>query len=153
VLAGFAQPIVPNHRFTDIIFVDASSRENIEAALRSYAVARGLGNTHLDTLLWLTSYQGRWLLVFDNADNPDVRLHEYFPQSSESDILVTTRHSDLVLLAQGSHSNYRISGMKSDEAQQLLLKTARSNLAALPEEERAAAALLVQVISASHILK
>jgi hypothetical protein len=84
--------------------------------------------------------------VFDNADDPGVQLYKFFPQSSEINILITTRHRDLVLLAQGSHSDYNISGMELYEAQQLMLKTARSNVAVLSEKEKAVAALLVQVI-------
>jgi hypothetical protein len=136
-------------RFTDIIFVDASSRGNIEAALASFAVTRKIGTTHTNTLNWLAACEGRWLVIFDNTDDPSVRLHEFFPQRSEIDVLVTTRHRDLVLLAQGSNSDFNISGMDSDEALQLLRITSRSNSAVMPEEEKDVAALLVQVIQ-SH---
>jgi hypothetical protein len=77
-------------RFTDSIFVDTSSRENIQSALGGFAIARKIGETYTDMLIWLAKGQGRWLVFFDNADDPDVRLHEFFPQSPAIDILVTT---------------------------------------------------------------
>jgi hypothetical protein len=109
-------------------------------------VARKIGNTHTNTLNWLSASHGRCLIVFDNADDPHVQLHKFFPQSPETDILITTRHRDLVLLAQGSNSDYNISAMNADDAQELLTRAARSG-GDLKDEEREAAALLVQVLS------
>jgi hypothetical protein len=135
----------PANRFTDIIFVDASSRENIEATLSSFAMAKKIGKTHTDTLMWLVACQERCLVVFDNADGRDIQLHKYFPQGSKMNILITTRHRDLVLLAQDSNSDYYISGMDSSEAQELLVKATKSS-EYIKDEEKEVVALLVQVI-------
>jgi hypothetical protein len=125
--------------------VDASSRENIEASLASFAAAKRIGKNSTDTLKWLAGCHRRWMMVFDNADDPEIELHDFFPRSIESDILITTRHRDVVRLAQGPNSDYNLSGMGPDEARQLLVKAARSDESTLSDEEMEAIGSLIQV--------
>lgn len=132
-------------RFTDIIFVDASSRESIEAALADFASARHLGSTHRDTLQWLASRHGECLVIFDNADDPAVGLRNYFPWSSECDILVTTRHQGLIALAQSTDATYHVSKMEFAEAKELLLSLAGIDNKSLGAEDREALNCLLQV--------
>jgi tetratricopeptide (TPR) repeat protein len=40
---------------------------------------------------WLEQTALQWLLIFDNADEEIERIHPYFPQSPNGDIIVTTR--------------------------------------------------------------
>jgi hypothetical protein len=128
--------------------VDASSRENIEAALASFAAARKIGQKSADTLRWLSTHQQRCMVLFDNADDPDVQLHDFVPQGHECDVLITTRHRDMVRLAEGSHSDYNLSGMNPNEARRLLIKAARSDESALSGDEIGAVESLVQVCQA-----
>lgn len=131
-------------RFTDIIFVDASSHESIEATLADFAIARQVGKTHHDTLRWLANRRGECLVVFDNSDDPAVGLRDYFPRSSEYNILITTRHQGLVALAE-KDASYNVSGMEVDEAQELLLKLAELEIEELGNEEKESLDALLQV--------
>jgi tetratricopeptide (TPR) repeat protein len=70
----------------------------------------------------LSTWQGRWLLVFDNFDEPSSfqskSVKEYFPQGSQGSILVTSRHAQATRLG-----NYiEVSTMSEDEALELLFQ-------------------------------
>jgi hypothetical protein len=111
--------------WSDIVYVDAVSVETIETALKDFAVLKHVGGTHQDALRWLTSHHSRWLLVFDNADNPEIDILKYIPRSAHGSILITTRNQELVDLALGTGSDCNVSGMDPSEALQLLLKISR----------------------------
>ncbi|KFZ09362.1 hypothetical protein V502_08808 [Pseudogymnoascus sp. VKM F-4520 (FW-2644)] len=71
---------------------------------------------------WLSERKSRWLIIFDNYDNPaEVDLQWYFPRRSIGDIVITSR------LKNSERVGYGISvkGMNPPEAQDLLLKLAR----------------------------
>jgi hypothetical protein len=71
---------------------------------------------------WLSERKSRWLIIFDNYDNPaEVDLQWYFPRRSMGDIVITSR------LKNSERVGYGISvkGMNPPEAQDLILKLAR----------------------------
>ncbi|TVY90325.1 Kinesin light chain, partial [Lachnellula willkommii] len=69
----------------------------------------------------LSSWPQAWLLVFDNFDDPNSfsnkSIKDYFPQSGEGSILVTSRHADTKRL--GHH--LEVDTMSPEEALELLL--------------------------------
>ncbi|KAG8785487.1 hypothetical protein FRC12_017511 [Ceratobasidium sp. 428] len=130
--------------WSDVIFVDATSVETLTSTLRQFAMARSLGDTHEATLLWLSSYTERWLLVFDNADDSSLDLEKYFPKGTHGRVLITTRARDIVLLAQGPNSDYNVSSMEPEESLQLLLTAARVDLPTLSQDDRDTAITVVQ---------
>ncbi|KAG9119255.1 hypothetical protein FRC07_005793 [Ceratobasidium sp. 392] len=130
--------------WSDVVYIDATSVETLTRAMRQFAVARSIGDTHEDTLRWLGSYKERWLLVFDNADDSSFNLQSYLPRGTHGRVLITTRVRDVILLAKGPSSDYNVSGMAPKESLQLLLTVARLNAPTLPDEDRNAAAALVQ---------
>ncbi|KAF8182168.1 hypothetical protein K438DRAFT_1920268 [Mycena galopus ATCC 62051] len=81
--------------FSDIFFIDASTIVTIEAGLKNIAVAKKIGDSPQDGLLWLTSKVEEWLLVFDNADNPNINLNDFLPQSNHGNIIITSRNPGL----------------------------------------------------------
>ncbi|QRW08184.1 kinesin light chain [Ceratobasidium sp. AG-Ba] len=127
-----------------VIYVNAASLETLSGTLRAFAVARGIGNTHEDTLRWLATLREPWLLFFDNADDPSLQLQHYFPESETGRIMVTTRSRNTILLARGPESACNVSGMEPDEALRLLFTVARVNEGTLSDEERNAAMSLTQ---------
>ncbi|KAF8600038.1 TPR-like protein [Ceratobasidium sp. AG-I] len=131
-------------KFSDIIYVDATSHETISASLKSFAIAKSLGKSPEDTTQWLSSRQDRWLLIFDNADDPEIDLHTYFPKSTHGNILITTRNRDLGLLTFGDSATCEISGMEPREALQLLQKTAQIQDDSLSTGEKEAASELLK---------
>jgi len=81
--------------FFDIFYVDATSKDTIQTDLE--AISPGNSKRTVEaSLRWLASQTDRnWLLVFDNADNVDLKLKQYFPSCSSGNILITTRNREL----------------------------------------------------------
>ncbi|KAF8593261.1 hypothetical protein BDV93DRAFT_502663 [Ceratobasidium sp. AG-I] len=113
--------------FWETYFIDATSRDTISAGLAPIAVAAKEGETPEDALAWLASQKKRWLLVFDNADDPKLNLHKYFPQCTHGDIIITTRNQQVINHATGPESYCRVGGMRPEDALQLLLKSSRAD--------------------------
>ncbi|KAG8702027.1 hypothetical protein FRC08_003749 [Ceratobasidium sp. 394] len=111
--------------WTDIVYIDATSRDTVVKALNDFAKIKQIGDTYEDVIRWLGCRPERWAMVFDNADDMALRIHEFFPAGNHSSILITTRLPDLVRHTQGSSSESGVSGMEPHGAMDLLLKTAR----------------------------
>ncbi|KAJ7193044.1 hypothetical protein GGX14DRAFT_593359 [Mycena pura] len=67
-------------QFSDIFLVDTSSTETIDSSLKSIAIVKSAEITAEAALLWLTSKHEKWLLLFDNADDPNINLNTWLPQ-------------------------------------------------------------------------
>ena len=78
-------------------FIDARTAETIAARLRNIAIAEGTGDSEQDALDLLAKQRKEWLLFFDNADDINLNLREYFPKCSHGNILITSRHSSMNL--------------------------------------------------------
>ncbi|KAG8779521.1 hypothetical protein FRC12_024160 [Ceratobasidium sp. 428] len=128
----------------DIVYVDATTRETAVSTLKGFALARKIGETHDDTLKWLELSSQSWLLVFDNADDPDLGIQNYIPGGLYGSVLITTRLRSVAHLGQGPGSECRIGAMEAEEAIELLLTKARMRDQALSGEETDAATELVQ---------
>ena len=60
--------------------IDASTMNSIELDLMDIGFNTGLESTKISsTLEMLSRTKEEWLLLFDNADNPDIDLSSYFP--------------------------------------------------------------------------
>lgn len=71
---------------------------------------------------WLTNLAESWLLILDNADDPDKDISEYFPTGNRGTILVTTRNPECRNHA--TIGSIKLEGMAVDEAMALLLRCA-----------------------------
>ncbi|KAJ7892624.1 hypothetical protein B0H13DRAFT_2276744 [Mycena leptocephala] len=107
--------------FTDKFFLDASTKETINTGLREIAVAKNAGNSTQDALKWLVNNHEKWVLFFDNADDPEIDLNTFLPQCNHGNIIITSRNSGLCVYA-GLHSP--VSDMEETDAVALLLKSA-----------------------------
>ncbi|CUA76200.1 Protein Ycf2 (chloroplast) [Acorus calamus] [Rhizoctonia solani] len=135
------------NKWTDVLYIDGTSRGTIESALKAFAGVKNIGHTYQDTIDWLESCLGPWLMVFDNVDEPSVGvdLRRYIPGGTYGGVLITTRLTDLAFLARGTGSVCRMSpGMKPEESLALLLKVARLSCRHLPEAEVKAAVALME---------
>ncbi|KAJ7892620.1 P-loop containing nucleoside triphosphate hydrolase protein, partial [Mycena leptocephala] len=106
---------------TDKFFLDASTKETINTGLKEIAVARNAGNSAQDALKWLVDNHEKWLLFFDNADDPSINLNTFLPRCNHGNIIITSRNPGLCVYA-GSHSP--VSDMEETDAVALLLKSA-----------------------------
>ncbi|KAJ7165390.1 P-loop containing nucleoside triphosphate hydrolase protein, partial [Mycena filopes] len=107
------------HSFT-ISLVDASKLETLDAGLKKIALSKAVGNSASDALSWLQSKHENWLLLFDNADNPEMNLNSFIPQCAHGNIVITSRNPGVRVY--GSHS--LVSDMEEVDAINLLLRSA-----------------------------
>ncbi|KAJ7458462.1 hypothetical protein FB451DRAFT_579971 [Mycena latifolia] len=107
-------------RFSEIFLIDASTLKTIDTGLKNIAATKNAGSAAQDALQWLSSQPNEWLLLFDNADDPKINLHKFFPQCTHGKILITSRNPALRVYA-GSHA--LVSDMEETDAVELLLKS------------------------------
>ncbi|KAJ6484270.1 P-loop containing nucleoside triphosphate hydrolase protein [Mycena vulgaris] len=111
--------------FSDIFLIDTSTTETIDTGLKNIAATQNAGSTAQDGLEWLSSKPAEWLLFFDNADDPNINLNNYFPRCKHGNILITSRNPRLRVYA-GLDS--LVSNMEEMDAVELLLKSAAQPL-------------------------
>ncbi|KAG9087627.1 hypothetical protein FS749_002797 [Ceratobasidium sp. UAMH 11750] len=109
-------------KYEHIFYIDATSATTIDTELKNIALAKKAGENPSDALSWLAEQPGKWLVVYNNADDPSLDLYPFFPACPRGKILVTTRNRRITTLAHGPGSNLHISGMLAEEAQELLAK-------------------------------
>ncbi|KIM31629.1 hypothetical protein M408DRAFT_20862 [Serendipita vermifera MAFF 305830] len=94
--------------FTHVVFVDASSESTLKADLQLWV--QSLGPTHEEdnwenALYTLTSEltSGDWVLIYDNADDPNLKMRKYFPTCQNGVIILTSRSRVVGSLQNTSH--------------------------------------------------
>ncbi|KAF7368060.1 FabD/lysophospholipase-like protein [Mycena sanguinolenta] len=117
--------------FSDVFFIDTSTTATIDAGLKNIAFIKDSGDSLQEGLLWLTSQVQGWLLVFDNADDPNIDLQDFIPECDHGSIIITSRNPCLCIYA-GSHS--LVSDMEEQDAVALLLKSAAQKITATTEQ-------------------
>ncbi|KAJ7787058.1 hypothetical protein B0H14DRAFT_290030 [Mycena olivaceomarginata] len=129
-------------RFSNIFFIDATTIATIEIGLKNTAVMKDSGNSPQDGLLWLTSNIEKWLLFFDNADDPSLNLNDFIPRCNHGNIIITSRNPGLRVY--GLHS--LVSDMEEKDAVALLLKSA-AQVATIHTEQ-----IAMEIVKALHYL-
>jgi len=84
-----------------------------------------------------TAQKDEWLLLFDNADEPNIDLNKFFPPCKHGNIIITTRNPGLCVYA---GANTHVDNMEEEDAAVLLLKTAA--LEDVPKNTVAATAIV-----------
>ncbi|KAJ7622319.1 P-loop containing nucleoside triphosphate hydrolase protein [Roridomyces roridus] len=64
----------------------------------------------------------KWTLLFDNADDPKLKLWPFFPQCTHGNIIITSRNPQLGAYSPGAHC--QVGDLDEDNAVLLLLATA-----------------------------
>ena len=87
-------------RFSHVFWIDASSEDTIALGLKGLcthpeAKAAGITVSSTSAFTWIASLQGKWLLVFDNADGAPEVVEKVIPSGSQGNILVTSRNRSL----------------------------------------------------------
>ena len=72
--------------------------------------------------MWLSNAENTWLLILDNADNPEIDYSRYFPSGTRGSIVLTTRLESCHRL--GNIGFKALKQLSPAEAVQLLLKSA-----------------------------
>lgn len=120
--------------------IDATTHDTIKAGFKQIAKKAKAGDMSDDALEWLASQKKRWLVMYNNADDPAIDLNDYFPSCAHGDILITTRNQGMVVHALHPRSHCRVSGMQEDDARSLLFKS--SGVPKSPESETVATTLV-----------
>ena len=95
------------------------------------------------SLCWLASQTDEnWLLVFDNADNVDLKLKNFLPSCSSGNVLITTRNRELRHYT-AKDADTDVKAMDLEDAKKLLLVQARAER---NDENIALAEAIVQVV-------
>lgn len=82
-----------------------------------------------------------WLLVIDNADNPNIPVERYFPGGERRYVLVTTRNPLLKDFGTVGEGSCELERLEDDDAASLLLKHAQE-----PSSWKSSARLLAKTI-------
>ncbi|KAJ6508245.1 hypothetical protein C8R45DRAFT_753834, partial [Mycena sanguinolenta] len=76
--------------------------------------------TPQDALKWLVNNQKEWLLLIDNADDPEINFTKFLPKCNHGNIIITTRNPSLRVL--GEHC--KVGNIEESDAVALLLNSA-----------------------------
>lgn len=139
--------------FSEVFFIDATSIDTLSADLSLITKAKGRGTDAQSALRWLAAERTRWLMIFDNADDPALNLHDYFPPCVHGNILITTRNYDMIRHATPGHEScFRVSDMQPEDSVELLLKAANVPLSDLDSQVHATQLAQVCLLFSLHVL-
>ena len=109
------------HRYWGIFWIDASTRDSIHRCLTQIALVLRVDQDVESIKRALANTPQTWLLVFDNADNPNIPLVPYFPAGDRGHIIITSRNPQC-----GQYSTVgsrQIGRMSLEDSETLLFKT------------------------------
>lgn len=138
-----------SHRYWGVFWLDAISNATVDKAYVN--IGRRCGrpsSTADDVKSWLACNTNRWLLIIDNADDPEIDYSQHIPRTKNGDVLLTSRNTEcLVHQTVGSE---RLEDLESDLARQLLVLHSGVDQTQWEEETKTASAV-VNVLG-SHTL-
>ncbi|KAH8818955.1 hypothetical protein DL96DRAFT_1715227 [Flagelloscypha sp. PMI_526] len=118
----FIQQCLEENRFTEVFFLDASDRITLESSFKSVAEAKHVGKSFEDGIRYLEGRTDEWLLILDNADDPELDLGPYI-RRKHGNILITTRNPHVGELAPDCHC--LVDRLDLEDAKELLLRGVR----------------------------
>ena len=122
------------HSFWGVFWIDGTSDETAQYSYNEIARIGGVNENIKAAMTWLASLTYPWLLVIDNADDPNLEVEKYFPGGGRGHILVTTRRPALKRLGNVGEGFCELEKLDEVEARDLLLKYAQEKT---PWDERA----------------
>ena len=117
---------MPNGYFSfwGVFWIDASSRESAGHTFSEIAKIGGVESNELAAKNWLSNLEYPWLLLIDNADDPDISVDDFFPEGERGIILVTTRIPENKVHGYLGSGFYHFEKLETEAANDLLLKAA-----------------------------
>lgn len=109
-------------RYWGVFWIDASSEANADNSLSALSHRAGKGGEPGAALEWLSQTFEPWLLVLDNANDPDMDLPRLLPAAGNGHILVTTRNPNTQIY--GTVLPFQFKGMDPEDAITLFLRLA-----------------------------
>ena len=111
-------------RFWGVFWIDVSSDER---ALRCYSEIAELGGVQPNANAvknWLSGLQLPWLLLIDNADDPEIDVTRYFPGGERGVILITTRNPSNKRHGTEDPRFFKFDKLETEDASDLVLTVA-----------------------------
>ncbi|KAF8056053.1 hypothetical protein FPV67DRAFT_674744 [Lyophyllum atratum] len=115
----FVETCTKNLQFSHIFLIDVSTVDTIKTDLANIALSQKIGSSVEDAQRWLSNETGRWLILFNNADDVTLNLSTFFPLNSHGNILITTRNPQLCIHTR--NGGFKVQGLGEEEATELLL--------------------------------
>ncbi|KAM3562339.1 hypothetical protein ARSEF4850_002820 [Beauveria asiatica] len=110
--------------FWGIFWIDGSSSENAQHSFAEIAKIGGLEPNENAAKNRLSSLQHPWLLLIDNADEPEMDLMRCFPSGERGVILITTRNPTNIRYGTEDKLCFHFEKLEEEEASDLLLAAA-----------------------------
>ena len=111
-------------RFWGVFWVNTSNLKTIDSSFQEIIDNCEVKKSTKSLPRWLSSIEEPFLLIFDNADNPQLDVSKYFPPGNRGTILITSRNPACSVHAQPSVNSHRLYEMDAGEAVELLFKAA-----------------------------
>ncbi|KAI1419968.1 hypothetical protein F5Y12DRAFT_720093 [Xylaria sp. FL1777] len=105
-----------------VFWIDCSTDSNAEDGFGSLGVLSGKGAQPGAGQAWLLHLPDSWLLILDNANDPEMDLSKFIPISGDGHVLITTRNPGAQLY--NTVGSFQFRGMDPEEAIMLLLRLA-----------------------------
>ncbi|KAI1770819.1 TPR-like protein [Hypoxylon cercidicola] len=111
-------------QFWGVFWVDVSSDATAKAGFSTIAKMLGSSETEIDGVRRLLSNidpKHHWLLVLDNADNPEVDYQQYCPSGTRGAVLLTSRNPECHAYATVGYED--LSSLNKEDCTSLLLQS------------------------------
>lgn len=112
-------------RYWGIFWIDASTENNILQGFSQIARTLEIGGDIETAKRVLTNKPEPWLLIFDNADDPELSLGPFFPSGDRGSIIITSRNP--MCCQYSSVGSREIGPLLHEDALRLLAGTALDN--------------------------
>jgi tetratricopeptide (TPR) repeat protein len=110
-------------RFWGVFWIDVSTTDLAERSFLDVAQKLAIpAQTWEDARLGIANFPHPWLLVLDNADDPEVDYQDYFPGGRRGVVMLTSRNDECQQYA--TAKSIALEGLDDGEARDLLLKAA-----------------------------
>ncbi|RAK79532.1 tetratricopeptide repeat domain-containing protein [Aspergillus fijiensis CBS 313.89] len=110
--------------FWGVFWVDGSSYANIQHSYARIARIGGVEANENAAKAWLSSLQQPWLLLIDNADDPEMDVVRCLPAGERGVILITTRNPTSKQYGTEGSRFFHFDQLETQEASDLLLAAA-----------------------------
>ena len=107
-------------RFWGIFFIDVSSASAAERGLLAISQNFAAEKSIEGIKRWFSNHTRSWLLIFDNADDPQLDIARFFPTGGRGVVLITTTNPACQIHATMGSS--KLEQMVLNEAVTLLLR-------------------------------
>ena len=123
--------------FWGIFWIDASSEETAKQAFIDVGkLCEANAENFEDVKIWLANARHSWLLIIDNADNPEIDYAAFFPSGEKGNIILTTRNPQCRVHATVGCED--LDPLDLQDAQLLLLKAAGMSTSFRKDSQKAA---------------